>query len=65
MHIMPVAFACFIQVIAFTLNECVIFGLMKDVPQELTIPYNVGKGTGAFLSVLCWAALANYGVDSI
>ena len=62
---MPVAFACFVQVIAFTLNECVIFGLMKDVPQELTIPYNSGVGYGTLINVLCSAALAHYGNDSI
>ena len=64
-YIMPVAFACFLQVIAFTLNECVIFGLMKDVPQELTIPYNIGKSAGTFIHILCFVALTNYGIGSI
>ena len=64
-NIEAVAFSCFIQVIAFTLNECVMLGLMKDVPQELTIAFNVGKGCGSFLFVLCWVTLAQYGQDSV
>ena len=57
--------AVLVQVIAFTLNECIILGLMKDVPQELTIAYNVGKSAANFSFVLCWIALAMYGSDTI
>ena len=62
---MPVALACLTQVVAFTLNECVILGLMKDVPQELTIAFNVGKGVATFFFFVSLSFISYYGKDSV
>lgn len=40
--------ACIIQIISFNLTESVILGFMKDLPQELTIPFNTGTAVGKF-----------------
>lgn len=60
------AFAtCTVQVFAFSLTESIILGLMKDIPQELTIPFNIGKATGKGATLMFTVIFVYGGLDSV
>ena len=56
MLLWSVGLVCLVQAAAFALTEAVVIGFMKDVPQELTIAFNLGKGTGHTLEIVCSVA---------
>lgn len=55
--------ACFTQSMGFALGEAIILGLMKKVPQDLTIAFNLGKSTGMAMQAICSILLSVFGLE--
>ena len=60
-----VGLATMIQFMAFTLLECTFLGYMKNVPQELTISFNIGRGCGKCAVLVISAMLQFLGFSSV